>query len=134
MTISADIVNTIAWIEQHPVVGTAILGSVGYTAISIVRAILKAITNTSPHIDPTFWTFGRKFRVAAVHKYLPSDHPSGYEQIQHSRPDQWQKLITIQSSLLNLRHKVIPTNKDDILAVVISPNGKENEKIIYFNK
>ncbi|WP_275272429.1 hypothetical protein, partial [Limnobacter sp. P1] len=93
-----------------------------------------AITNTSLHIDPTFWIFGRKFRVAAVHKYLPSDNPSGYEQIQHSRPDQWQALITINSNLFNLRHVGIPANKDDVLAVVISRNGKENEEVIYFNR
>lgn len=134
MTITTDIVKAIAWIEQHPVVGTAILGSLGYTAISILRTIHRAITNTTPHIDPTFWTLGRKFRVTAVHKYLPSDDPSGYVQIQHSRPDQWQALITIKSNLYNLRHTVCPANKEDVLAVVISRDGKENEKVIYFNR
>lgn len=134
MTIAKDIVNTIAWIEQHPVVGTAILGSVGYTSIKIFSAIRQTIASASPHVDPTFWTFGQKFRITAVHKYWPSDDASGYTQIQHSRPDQWKKLITIKSQLFDLRHTVCVVNKEDILAVVISRDGKENEKIIYFNR
>lgn len=134
MTITTDIVNAIVWIELHPVVGAAILGSVGYTATNILRAIHRAITNTTPHIDPAFWTLGQKFRISAVHQYLPSDDPSGYTQIQLSRPDQWKALITIKSHLYNLRHTVCPVNKEDVLAVVISRDGKENEKIIYFNK
>ena len=134
MAITTDIVKAIAWLEQHPVVGTAILGSLGYTAISILRAIHRAIKNTSPYISPTFWTLGRKFRIMAVHKYLPSDDPSGYTQVQHSRPDQWQELISIKSSLCNLHHRVCPKNKEDVLAVIISRNGKENQKVINFNR
>lgn len=134
MNITTDIVKAIAWLEQHPVVGTAILGSLGYTAISILKSIHRAIINTSPHISPTFWTLGQKFRITAVHKYLPSDGPSGYKQIQHSRPDQWQELISIKSSLCNLRHRVYPKNNEDVLAVIISRNGKENQKVINFNR
>lgn len=126
MTITTDIAKAFAWIEQHPVVVTAILGLIGCIARRIFRATHR--------IDPTFWTLGRKFRVTAVHKYLRSDHPSGYDQTQHSDSDQWQALITIKSNLCNLRHTVLPANKEDVMAVVISRNGKENEKIIYFNK
>lgn len=134
MPIATEIMNAISWIEQHPVVGTAILCSLGYSTIGIVRAIYRTLTNTSPYIDPTFWTFGKKFRVAAVHKYLPSADSSGYKQIQHSRPDQWKTLVGIRSSILNLRHTVFPIDKEDVLSVVISRDGKENEKIISFNK
>ena len=135
MTIITDIVNAIAWIELHPVVGTAITGSVCYTIFEISRAIYRTFTRTSHHINPTFWTFGKKFRVTAVHKYLPSeDSTSGYEQIQHSRPDQWKNLITIKSNWFNLHHTVIPVSKEDSLTVVISRDGKENEKYINFNK
>lgn len=134
MIITENIVKAISWLEQHPVVGGAILLSLGHTAISILRAIHRAINDAGPNIGPSFWAFGRKFRISAVHKYLPSDDPSGYTQQQYSRPDQWQELISIKSSLCSLRHKVCPKNKDDVLAVIISRNGKENQKVMSFNR
>jgi len=128
-----DIMEVINWIEKHPVVGAAILGSVGYTVVGISKSILRKLSKSPVRVKPTFWTLGKKFRIDKVHKYVPSDDASGYNQIQHSRPDQWSKLIEVKS-MLNLRHTVTPIDKDDVLVVCISRDGKENEKVIYFNK
>ena len=125
--------EVINWIEEHPVVGTAILGSVGYTIVGISKSITRKLSKNSVRVSPTFWTLGKKFRIDAVHKYVPSDDASGYSQYQHSRPDQWNKLIEVKSTL-NTRHTVTPVDKNDVLVVVISRDGKENEKHIYFNK
>lgn len=128
-----DIMEVINWIENHPVVGTAILGSVGYTVVGVSKSILRKLSKSPVHLGPTFWTLGKKFKIDAVHKYVPSDDASGYKQIQHSRPDQWSKLIEVKS-ILNLRHTVTPFDKYDVLAVCISRDGKENGKVIHFNK
>lgn len=59
-------------------------------------------------VKPVFWTLGRKYKILAAHEYQESDDSSGYIHLgQNSRPDQWEKLINIQSSFLNLRHKII---------------------------
>jgi hypothetical protein len=129
----SDIVEVVNWIEKNPVVGTAILGSVGYTIVGASRSILRKLSKSPVHIKPTFWTLGKKFRIDAVHKYVPPDNASGYKQIQHSRPDQWNKLIEVKS-MFNFRHTVTPIDKDDVLAVCISRDGTENAKVIYFNK
>ncbi|GAB1411239.1 hypothetical protein MASR1M90_23930 [Desulfovibrionales bacterium] len=86
-------------------------------------------------ISGSFFTFGRKFRILAVHQYIKDDgSPSGYKhERQLSRPDQWSEVISIKSKF-NLYHKVIAKNKDDILDIVISRNGKENWRVISFNK
>ena len=128
-----DIMEVINWIEKHPVVGTAILGSVGYTLAGVARSIFRKLSKIHVYVGQTFWTLGKKYKIDAVHKYVPSDDVSGYRQIQHSRPDQWSKLIEVKS-MLNLRHTVTPLDKDDVLAVCISRDGKENGKIIHFNK
>jgi hypothetical protein len=129
-----SISTLIDWIEKHPVVGAALLGSIGYTAVGLSRSIIHFIQKKNIYVGSTFWTFGRKFRISAVQKYLPSSDVSGYTQIQHSRPDLWDELIKINSNIFNLRHKIIPINEKDRLAVVISRNGKEKEKLIFFNK
>ena len=87
-------------------------------------------------IKPIFWSFGRKYKIFAVHKYEKSDHDvSGYKHLgQNSRPDQWKKLINIKSSFFNLRHEVLSKDKDDILTVIISRNGSEKWKTIMFNQ
>ena len=86
-------------------------------------------------IKPTFWTFGRKFKIIAVHQFEISSDISGYKHLgQNSRPDQWQKLIKIESKFMNLKHTISPINSEDILSVIISRNGKEKWKGILFNK
>lgn len=86
-------------------------------------------------VKPCYWSIGRKYKIMAVHKYEKSDDASGYKHVgQNSRPDQWDKLIRIQSKYFNLKHEVIPINQKDILDVIISRNGKESWKIIEFNK
>ena len=129
----AEIIEIVNWIEAHPIVGAAIIGSIGYTVVGISKFIFRKLSESPVHVSPTFWTLGKKYRIEAVHKYVPSDDTSGYKQFQHSRPDQWKKLIEVKS-MLNLRHTITPIDKDDVLAVCISRNGKENEKVIYFNK
>jgi len=88
-------------------------------------------------VKPTFWTlWGKKYKILAVHKFLKDDKDrSGYKHpSQNSRPDQWQKLVRIKSSCLNHRFKVEPINKNDILQVIISRNGKEKWRSIFFNR
>lgn len=128
-----DIMEIINWIEKYPVVGTAILGSVGYTVVGVSKSIFLKLSKSQLYVGPTFWTLGKKFKIDVVHKYVPSNNASGYKSFQHSRPDQWGKLIEVKS-LLNLRHTVTPFDKDDVLTVSISLDGKENAKIIHFNK
>ena len=85
-------------------------------------------------VKPIFWTFGKKFKILAVHKFEKSDDISGYKDVgQNSRPDQWKKLINIKSSM-NIRFKIEPINKDDILIIIISRNGKEKWRSITFNR
>jgi hypothetical protein len=128
-----EVLDVINWIEEHPVVGAAILGSLGYTVVGISKTIFRKLSKNSTRVSPTFWTLRKKFRIDTVHKYVPSDDTSGYKQYQHSRPDKWSKLIEVKS-ILNLRHTVTPLDKNDVLVVLISRDGKENEKLIYFNK
>jgi len=132
ITIS-DILEVINWIEEHPVVGAAILVSIGYTVVGISKTIIQKLSKDPIRVNPTFWTLGRKFRIDSVHKYVPSNDTSGYKQYQHSRPDQWSSLIEVKS-ILNLRHTVTPIDKNDVIVVLISRDGKETEKHIYFNK
>lgn len=122
------------WFENHPVVGTAILGCVAYTVRGIFHTFYKWKRSSSSYAKPVFWSLGKKYRITAVHQYFPSDDISGYTQVQNSRPDQWKKLITIESKLFNCRHKIVPNDKTAILALVISRNGIEREKVIFFNK
>jgi hypothetical protein len=128
------ILEIIGWIEKHPVVGTALLGAVGYTIHGLSKSIISWFRKENVYVGSMFWTLEKKYRVTALHKYEPSNDISGYRQIQHSRPDQWRKLIQIKSSLFGLRHVVVPLNKDDVLAVIISRNGQEIEKVINFNR
>jgi hypothetical protein len=84
---------------------------------------------------PVFFSLGPRYKILAVHRYEVSDDVSGYRHLgQNSRPDQWQKLVTIESSVFGFRHKVIPIESQDILDVVISRDGKEQWKVIPFNK
>ena len=122
------------WVEKHPVIGGALFASVAYTVKGIIQTIYKWFTTSSDYSKPTFWTLGKKFRITAVHQYLPSDDASGYTQIQNSRPDQWGKLITIKSTCFNLRHRIVPNEASSILAVIISRDGVEREKVISFNR
>lgn len=129
-----EISQAINWVEKHPMIGAALLSSLAYTAKGIIQAFLKRLSKESPHVDPTFWSFGKRYRISAVQRYLPAENPSGYVQEQHSRPDQWQKLIEIKSSFMNCRHKIVPKDATQILTIIISRDGKENEKIISFNR
>jgi len=132
-----EVVSTaISWIEAHPVVGggivTIIIGIGAYFTLKIIGLIFSK--KTKPYIDPVFYSFRKKYVVVAVHEYIPSDHPSGYRQIQHSRPEQWSKLINIKTSLFGLRHRVMPVDSSAHLAVVIRPNKDGGEKTVLFNR
>lgn len=129
-----EINQAIDWIEKHPIIGAALIGSVAYTIKGITQGISKRISKESVYVSPAFWSFGKKYRITAVHKYFPSDDAAGYRQVQHSRPDQWQTLIGIESNFMNCRHKIIPNDATDVLAVIISRDGVETEKVINFNR
>jgi hypothetical protein len=92
--------------------------------------------DASYSVSPKFWSIGEKYKILAVHKYEKADDDvSGYKHLsQNSRPDQWNKLIVIKSSFLNLRHEVTPINSEDILDVIVSRNGTEKWRVIKFNR
>jgi hypothetical protein len=125
--------NVITWLELHPVTGTAILAACGFLFVGLARVLLSK-KDAGPYIDPVFYSLGGKYSVVAVQEYIPSNDASGYTQIQHSRPDQWTKLITIQTSLFGMRHKVTPLDPSAHLAVLIRPGKQSNEKLILFNR
>lgn len=87
----------------------------------------------SPNFINWWW---QKYKILAVHQYEKSDDISGYKHLgQNSRPDQYNKLIKVNSSgFLKINKEIIPRNKDCILTVVISRNGKEKWKTMEFNK
>lgn len=130
----SEINQTIDWIEKHPIIGAALIASVAYTIRGLINAVLKRLSMQSDYARPTFWTLGKKYRVTAVHQYFPSDDPSGYEQVQNSRPDQWKKLITIKSGFMNCYHRIVPHDPSYVLAVIICRDGVEREKVINFNR
>lgn len=87
----------------------------------------------SPKFINWWW---KKYKILAVHQYEKSDHISGYRHLgQNSRPDQYNKLIRIkESGFLGIKKEIIPKDRDYILTVVISRNGKEKWKTVEFNK
>ena len=112
-----------------------IIGIVSFFYFQIYKESKSEEGDAALMLKPVFWSIGRKFKILAVHKYEISEDISGYRHAgQNSRPDQWSKLIRIESKYLNLRHEVIPVKKEDILTVIISRNGKEKWRTIDFNK
>lgn len=102
--------------------------------LSISKPANAEESDASSEVSPIFWTFGKKYKILAVHKFKKSDDVSGYTHIsQNSRPDQWNELINIKS-FLNLRFQIMPKNTNDILTIIISRNAKEKWKSINFNK
>ncbi len=125
---SASIQESIQWFESHPVVGTALLGCVGYTVVSLLRLMTKSIKKRkdSEVIKPKFFARKGTFKIAAVHQFEKTDRDvSGYVHLgQNSRPDQWQRLIEVRSSFFGLRHEIIPIRSDLILTVIVDFRGK----------
>jgi len=130
-----DLIKLFDLIEKYPTTTVLITGFLVFLK-DIVKTLFSKFKNTSDYIKPVFWTFGKKYKIVAVHQYEISDsNISGFKHLgQNSRPDQYNKLIKINSSFLNLRHEIIPLNKEDILTVVISRDGQEKDKCIDFNK
>ena len=112
-----------------------ILGVISFVYYKLYKERQLNEGDAATIIKPKFFSFGKKSKILAVHKYEKSNDVSGYKHLgQNSGPDQWQKLIKIKSSFCNLWHEIIPYNRRDILTVIISRNGKEKWKSIYFNK
>lgn len=117
-----------------------ILAGVGSFLVAIFTFfIARRFVDRGDVAKPVFYNFFReKPRILAVHKYEKSDSEvSGYKHLgQNSRPDQREKLIKVNKSksLFGIRYEIEPLNKDDILTVIISKNGRENWKSISFNK
>ena len=112
-----------------------ILGVVSWVYYKLYKESKLKEGDATSIVSPVFWSFGRRFKILAVHQYEASDQTSGYTHIsQNCRPDQWQKLIEVRQSILGLRHEIIPKGESDILEVVISRNGAEKWKVVPFNK
>ena len=127
------LLTVITWIEQHPVTGAAILAATGFVVVGALK-YFHSRKGASPYVGPVFYSFGKNYIVTAVQEYIPSNDASGYKKIQHSRSDQWSKLININTNLFGLRHEVVPLDSSAHLAVVIRPNKNGNEKLILFNR
>jgi hypothetical protein len=121
-------------IESHPVLGTAILGSIGYTVVGLSKIIYQWFRKEGLHVKPAFWSLGKKYRISAVLKFTPSDNAGGYSQEQFSRQDQWASVIVVRSNYFNMRHTIIPVVPTDVVTVNISRDGIEHEKMISFNR
>ena len=128
--------QVLAWLDGHPVTGAALLAGAGAIAVGVVKWFkdrqLKAEAN--PYLNPTFYSRGGKYFVIVVHEYFPDDHPSGYRQVQHSRPDQWRQLIDIRTDWFGFRHRIVPKNPLALLVVVIRPTALSREKLVRFNR
>lgn len=112
-----------------------IIGFISWMYFKLYREAKLEEGDAALNVKPKFWSFGKQYKIMAVHQYEESDDISGYKHIgQNSRPDQWKKLIKIEPSMLGLRYKIVPIKKESILTVVISRNGKEKWKLINFNK
>lgn len=112
-----------------------ILGFISWFYYGVYKNSTQKEGDAVSIVSPIFWTVGDKYKILAVHKYKISDNSLGdYDHVsQNSRPDQWQQLIEIKKSFFRLKHEITAKNSDDILTVVISRNGTENWKTIYFN-
>ena len=112
-----------------------VLGIISYLYYKIYKKSKLKEGDAASEVKPIFWTFGKKYKILAVHKFEKSDDISGYKHLsQNSRPDQWIKLVTIKDTFFHLRFKVTPNNPSDILTIVISRNGSEKWRTINFNK
>lgn len=112
-----------------------IIGIISWLYYKVYTESKRQEGDAASIVKPIFWSIGKKYKILAVHNYEKSEDVSGYTHIaQNSRPDQWQKLISIKNSFLNLRFEVKPINSNDILSVIISRNGKEKWRVIEFNK
>jgi hypothetical protein len=113
-----------------------ILGVISFVYYKIYKERQLKEGDAASIIKSKFWSLGRKFKILAVHKFEKSNQDvSGYKHLgQNSRPDQWRDIIDIKSSFFKLRHEVVPKNRNDILTVIISRDGKEKWKVIQFNK
>ncbi|MGE3278855.1 MAG: hypothetical protein AB7J40_03600 [Candidatus Altimarinota bacterium] len=92
-------------------------------------------------VDSIFWKkpWTRNPQIFTVHKFEISDsEPSGYiDQGQFSGHHRWNTLVQIIeccSFFGFTKYKVAPTNPKDSLVVIISRNGKEKWRSIFFNK
>ena len=129
-----SLLDFMAFVEKHPVTGTAILALIISGIIGIARIIGKRFSEkrNHPYAKPVNYGSRASFYVTSVQEYVSDDNPSGYRQVSHPRPDQWRTVIGINTTLFGLRHRVFPLNKDAILAVMVRKRRKE--KIILFNR
>ena len=112
-----------------------VLGFVSFTYYKVYKERQLKEGDAASMVKPKFFSFGRKFKILAVHQFEKLTNTPGYRHLgQNVRPDEWGKLINIKSSFLNLFHEISLKNKDDILTVVISRDGKEKWKTMDFNK
>ena len=114
-----------------------VLGVISWFYFKLYKESKLNEGDAASYVKPVFWLFyfWENYKILAVHKFIVSEDVSGYDHIsQNSRPDQWQELIEIKNSILGLRYRIVPKNKEDILEVIISRNGKEKWKVVPFNK
>ncbi len=129
-------IKTLLEITNHIVTLIILLVIVPFQ--KIFGFIFNIFKNNSPDIGPVFWSLGKRYKIYALTIYEKDDsNVTGYSRLgasNHTREDQWNKIISIKSNFLNLRHEVIPKNKDIILVVKIKRNQNDDIKTISFNK
>lgn len=128
-----SILALFAFIEKYPVTGAAIMSLVVAGIIGILKALINRATekNKFPYIKPYYWGSSKNFYITTVLEQFPNDDPSGYRQVQYSRPDLWEKKVRM-ISYLGIFHKIVPVNKDDVLVVLVTRRWKP--KHVLFNK
>lgn len=125
----------ISFVEAYPVTGAFLLALAAAGIIGIAKVTWTGLHSRRNriYVDPVLWSLPGRFWITVVHQYLPSDHPSGYEQTQYSRPDQWKKLVTVRSSFFGLRHRIVPHDPNAALVVAVRRKGRR-EQHIHFNR
>jgi len=128
-----SILAFVAFIEKYKVTGGAILSLAVAGIIGIVKLVVNKLNEGKryPYVKPYFWGLSKNFNITVVLEYIPDENPSGYRQIQYSRPDQWRSKV-VKVSFCCIFHKIVPLNDKDILTVQV--RKKLKEKSILFNR
>ena len=111
--------------------------------VDIFKTLFSKFKNTSDYIKPVFWTFGKKYKIAAVHQYEVSDlDGSGYKPSPHPVQMTWKLegaerayehfgppfLLTTSSlyqKIRNIQLRILPD--DVLLAIEVS---KYDQKVV----
>jgi len=119
---------------------TAIIALISSWFIGVYKEGKLNSGDAALYVKNTFWRkpwWRKNPMIYVVHKFEKSSDSSGYKnQQQFTGSHQWSKIIDIKKGrnwLGFINYEIIPKNKEDVLHVEISRNGRERWKVIRFN-